>query len=336
MQLQHSILRGYCPHLAVIDVAARMAGRAPSSAEVALKGAPRWHRDKFTLLHAAHALAELGVEAMGYRADAAQLRHGRVPLLAQVQRKGAQEFVVVARIDAGSVLSYSGCDGWWLEAWGDFLMRWSGVCLSLGETDVPTEAGRSAPEARGVPLGAGLGLLLVEDFLAEHECRQLMSEASPKFRQSMVSADGSLHSEVYSAGRTSQSATCSGPWCAAIVRRAATLAGTEAERFEPLQCVKYEAGEKFSPHYDVPVDHALGDRASRGWTMLAYLNDGFEGGETLFPLLDVRVRPKRGSLLMFRNRRAGSGEVEGSALHAGLPVTNGVKYACNIWCSDPP
>ncbi|MBN6150784.1 2OG-Fe(II) oxygenase [Xanthomonas sp. AmX2] len=328
MQLEHSILKKHCPHLAVIDVAARMAGQPVSSAEVALKGAPRWYRDKFTLQHAADALAELGVQTLGFRADATQLRLGRLPVLAQIRLNGAHEFVVVARIDGQSVLSYNGSDGWWLEAWSDFVARWTGVCLALGDD---RSSGTGATLDRGA--SHDLALRLVEEFISEQECRQLVGEADPLFRRSMVSADGSLHSEVRSSGRTSQSASCSGPLCDSIVRRAAALIGVEAERFEPLQCVRYEAGEKFSPHYDVPV--ARGDRASRGWTMLAYLNDGFEGGETLFPLLDLRVRPKRGGLLMFRNRRSAGGDVEGSALHAGMAVAGGVKYACNIWCADP-
>lgn len=180
-----------------------------------------------------------------------------------------------------------------------------------------------------------LDLQLLDCFLSPEECAALISDAEPNFLDSMVSADGSLHSQVHSRRRTSKTAALSGSLCDAIVRRAASLLGLAADRFETLQCVKYEAGAEFSPHFDVPVGAAAEGSAARGWTLLAYLNHEFEGGETFFPLLDLKVRPQQGCLLAFRNRGF-RGEANGYSLHAGLPVHAGVKYACNLWCSNPP
>ncbi|KAG1168860.1 hypothetical protein G6F35_017385 [Rhizopus arrhizus] len=77
------------------------------------------------------------------------------------------------------------------------------------------------------------------------ECEELMASASPAFRKSMVSADGSLQSEVMSSGRTSESAACSGDLCARITDRAAELLGCASTLFEPIQCVSPRAHGHF-------------------------------------------------------------------------------------------
>ncbi|KAG1273040.1 hypothetical protein G6F65_011301 [Rhizopus arrhizus] len=329
MQLEHSILKGHCPHLAIIDVAARLAGCSVQSSDVALLGAPRRYTETFSLQRAAGILGDLGIVSVAVRTDLGGLAQLRFPALAQVRSGTRQEFVVVSRIDDHAIVYYSGRLGWLLDGLSSFSKRWTGVALTL-EAAVrgPCRVGRDAA------LLSDLEIQLIQDFMTVDECEELMASASPAFRKSMVSADGSLQSEVMSSGRTSESAACSGDLCARITDRAAELLGCASTLFEPIQCVRYEMGQKFAPHYDVPLDAGLPDQSTRAWTLLAYLNDGFEGGETLFPAFDLSVRPLRGALLMFRNRGRQQRSVNPGALHAGQPVTRGSKYACNIWCSD--
>jgi prolyl 4-hydroxylase len=49
-------------------------------------------------------------------------------------------------------------------------------------------------------------------------------------------------------------------------------------------------------------------------TLLLYVNDGFEGGQTTFD--DLVVTPERGMALVFRH----------DLFHAGEPVRGGTKY----------
>jgi prolyl 4-hydroxylase len=329
MKLQNSILKGCCPDLAVIDVATKMAGFSLPASEIALKGVPRSFADKFTLLRVVQILKELGVEAAGYRVDPVQLKTICSPIIAQAQHNGAQEFAVIARMDGDSVVSFSGTRGWMMEAADIFVGRSSGFYLSIDKALPPHARAAATP---GEP--DDFDLRLIDNFLTDEECRDLIEECGPRFSRSMVSADGSLKTEAYSLGRTSKTAFCQGRTSTAIVRRAAILIGASPTAFEDVQCITYEPGNKFSPHYDAPIETPLGERPARAWTMLAYLNDGFAGGETFFPLLDLKVVPKKGGLLLFRNRRMEDGDVDGRSLHAGLPVESGVKYACNIWCAD--
>jgi hypothetical protein len=98
---------------------------------------------------------------------------------------------------------------------------------------------------------------------------------------------------------------------------------------ECLKVVKYTRGGKIIPHQDgpwVPFE----DQAS-AFTLVVYLNDDFEGGETLFlPDAELgsrqmisykynaesQVKPSRGSAIVFDHRFP----------HAGAPVSEGTKY----------
>jgi hypothetical protein len=64
--------------------------------------------------------------------------------------------------------------------------------------------------------------------------------------------------------------------------------------------------------------------------MLAYLNDDFDGGATIFPRLGLRVRPIAGAALYWSNVLP-NGRIDERTFHGGEPVTRGTKLACNIW-----
>ena len=53
--------------------------------------------------------------------------------------------------------------------------------------------------------------------------------------------------------------------------------------------------EQFKDHVDV-TSHEGGKRFL---IMMVYLNDDFEGGETVFPILGDTIKPKKGRLLLF-------------------------------------
>lgn len=59
-------------------------------------------------------------------------------------------------------------------------------------------------------------------------------------------------------------------------------------------------------------------------SVLAYLNDDYEGGELYFPDHDVTIKPKRGSIITF----------PGNAhyIHGVKPITNGIRYTMSQWC----
>ena len=85
--------------------------------------------------------------------------------------------------------------------------------------------------------------------------------------------------------------------------------------FEEYRLKKYtQYGDEFRDHVDVQ-DHSS---ARRFLVIFLYLNDGFNGGTTSFPKLDLDIEPKCGRLLIF--------PPNWMFRHAGRPVEDGTKY----------
>jgi prolyl 4-hydroxylase len=113
---------------------------------------------------------------------------------------------------------------------------------------------------------------------------------------------------------------------AALNRRIAAMTGTALNNGEPLQVLRYTPGQQYRLHSDA----LAGTANQRVITAIAYLNQGFGGGETDFPAIGVRVQPRAGDLLVFHNALP-DGRMDPRTRHAGLPVTSGVKWIATRW-----
>ena len=81
--------------------------------------------------------------------------------------------------------------------------------------------------------------------------------------------------------------------------------------------MKYDKGNYFDLHKD---EDPFYDRTV---SVVAYLNDGYEGGEVGFPEFGVSTKPKAGDVLVFPSSFA--------YRHSVKPVVSGVKYAAANW-----
>lgn len=110
--------------------------------------------------------------------------------------------------------------------------------------------------------------------------------------------------------------------------------------FEPPQIMHYGAGEEFRPHHDfldpAQPGHAgeLARFGQRIATFLIYLNDDYEGGETVFPRTGLRHRGRTGDALLFANVDAATRAPDPLTLHAGTPPTRGEKWIFSQWIRD--
>ena len=112
----------------------------------------------------------------------------------------------------------------------------------------------------------------------------------------------------------------------------AAATGTQPGWGEPLNILKYAPGQQYKPHHDGTGSDNV---SKRHYTALVWLNDQFEGGETDFPLIKVRIRGAIGDMLVFRNLRD-DGQFDQRMIHAGLPVTEGVKWMASRWIRTKP
>jgi prolyl 4-hydroxylase len=110
---------------------------------------------------------------------------------------------------------------------------------------------------------------------------------------------------------------------------------TNNNYLEELQVVNYKPGGFYKPHYDACVGNKttcerMNKEGPRYLTVLIYLNDNFEGGETIFPKINKSVKPEKGKAVIFQNVDD-NGAIINQALHGGEPVKNGEKWIANKW-----
>lgn len=126
------------------------------------------------------------------------------------------------------------------------------------------------------------------------------------------------------------------PICDRFKHLVAGITGLPIENQETPHLIKYEVGGEYKEHWDyyIPGEKYYIEQMQRGgqriFSSILYLNDDFEGGETDFPKLEITVKPKCGSVFTWRNI-AVDGSLKEDSLHAGLPVTKGIKYILIIW-----
>jgi prolyl 4-hydroxylase len=174
----------------------------------------------------------------------------------------------------------------------------------------------------------------VRGLVSPDECAELIALSQPVFRPSVIidPTNGMARPDPI---RTSDAAMF--PWVNetplihALNRRIAIASGTRVEQGEPLQVLRYLPGQRYSLHSDaLPSSHD-----QRVLTVLVYLNASFGHGETLFPRSHLTLKGAPGDALIFRNIGA-NGRADRSAVHAGAPVTSGVKYLASRWIREHP
>ncbi|EFN58979.1 hypothetical protein CHLNCDRAFT_137600 [Chlorella variabilis] len=206
--------------------------------------------------------------------------------------------------------------------------------------------------------------LLLHGFLSHAECDHIIRVADPSLERSTVVSPegGSMLDEI----RTSSGmfilkghdAVISG-----LEERVAALTHLPVSHQEDLQVLRYELGQKYSAHWDIndSPERAQQMRAKgvlgglRTATLLMYLSDVEEGGETAFPhgrWLDegvqaappytecaskgVVVKPRKGDAILFFSLKLNGQKKDVYSLHAGCPVVRGVKYSATKWVHVEP
>ncbi len=123
--------------------------------------------------------------------------------------------------------------------------------------------------------------------------------------------------------------------------RIAAAIGVSLVSLEPPSILHYAVGQAFAPHFDFlePDERGLAaDLAGKGQrtaTVLVYLNDGYDGGETAFPKLGLRFKGGKGEALWFANLDP-AGAPDRRTLHAGLAPTSGEKWLFSQWIRGGP
>lgn len=205
----------------------------------------------------------------------------------------------------------------------------SRVELQLIETMRLTETGDPATPPQGEVISTAPHITRFAALFTPAECRYLVHAAAPMLAPSIV-VDPTTGRQRPDPVRTSDGTgftwPLENPAVHALNRRLAAASGTDAAQGEPLQILRYRPGTEYRTHFDAIPGFAN----QRVATMLVWLNDGYEGGETHFPAAGLSLRYRAGDAILFRNVTE-EGAKDPASAHAGLPVRSGEKIIASRW-----
>ena len=197
----------------------------------------------------------------------------------------------------------------------------------------------SAPATSGHVLSASPIVHAIPNFASAAECQWLIGAAAPRLDRAVVYNTPS----GVDPGRTNQSARFSFANADLVVemirQRITSQLGAPLGCLEMSQALHYSVGQEFVLHCDFLDPEQMREEIARNGqrvaTVLIYLNEDFEGGETSFPRLGIDHRGKTGDALVFGSLDA-SGRPDPRSQHAGCPPTAGEKWVFSQWVRSRP
>ena len=203
-------------------------------------------------------------------------------------------------------------------------------------------------------------VFLYENFLSDEECEHMIALGEKKLERSTVvgnTPDG-LFSDVRSSYGTFVTRRLT-KTLSEVEDRVAEFSGVPWEHQEQLQLLRYENGQEYKAHHDGLSSGENG--GNRIATVLMFLSEPEEGGETAFPDAEplpetkadflakkdtfsacgwndgdgFSVKPKKGSAVLFFsfhiNRTSDT-----LAGHASCPTLRGTKFTATKWIHESP
>ena len=172
----------------------------------------------------------------------------------------------------------------------------------------------------------------ISGFLSELQCNRIIVAINTNLRSSYATGFGGARTS-----RTCELWRVEPELSQALDCKIAELMGVHPGYSEPIQGQRYDQGEFFKPHTDYFSPLFIDDfekhtavGGQRTWTVMIYLNDVYEGGQTVFHRLDKSYQPKAGLALAWNNLYA-DGRLNRDTLHESLPVLGGSKWVLTKW-----
>ena len=182
---------------------------------------------------------------------------------------------------------------------------------------------------------------VLSSVLSPTECEQLIELARPRLLPSTI-VDPATGKDITTENRDSEGMFFrlnETPFIAMLDRRLSELMNSPVTHGEGLQVLRYGPGAKNTPHYDAllptsPASMASIERSgNRMSTLLVYLNDVPQGGETAFPEAGLSVAARQGNAVYFENTNS-LRQIDPLSVHTGAPVRAGEKWALAKWMRE--
>ncbi|XP_074348000.1 prolyl 4-hydroxylase 1 isoform X3 [Apium graveolens] len=191
-------------------------------------------------------------------------------------------------------------------------------------------------------------IIVLHNFLSMEECDYLRALAKPRLQVSTV-VDAKTGKGIKSDVRTSSGMFLNSkekkyPMIQEIEKRISVYSQIPIENGELIQVLRYEKNQFYKPHHDYFSDtFNLKRGGQRVATMLMYLTDNVEGGETFFPMAGsgecscggrmvkgMCVKPNKGDAVLFWSMGL-DGQSDPNSIHGGCEVLAGEKWSATKW-----
>ena len=175
-------------------------------------------------------------------------------------------------------------------------------------------------------------MFCISQFLSNEECDKLTSLMLPRLSKSIVlDPKGKISTDVRTS-ETSYLTKLEGRW---LSEKVCNLLNIPKNRQEPIQVARYSPGQFYKAHYDSFDEetesglNCIGNAGQRVATVLIYLNQPSSGGATNFPHAGIRVKPKKGTAILFFPCTV-DGKMDPYTLHSAEDAGD-EKWVSQIW-----
>jgi len=134
---------------------------------------------------------------------------------------------------------------------------------------------------------------VIPDFLTEDEIEYIKQASINKFRPSLI-GKGNVNPNI----RNSETVMLKleDPIVKRVAKRCTDLINKPVINCEKLNVTRYREGGYYTHHQDA---NDLNQNNIRLYTFIIALNDDYEGGETIFPLLNKSYKLSKGDAIFF-------------------------------------
>ncbi|MEG0260915.1 MAG: 2OG-Fe(II) oxygenase [Lysinibacillus sp.] len=171
-------------------------------------------------------------------------------------------------------------------------------------------------------------IVILGNVLSTEECDELISLSKDKMHRSKIGATREVN-EL----RTSSSMffeDSENEMITTIEKRISAIMNIPIEHGEGIQILQYTPGQEYKAHYDFFSSTSKIANNNRISTLVMYLNEVEQGGETYFPKLNLSVSPQKGMAVYFEYFYNDE-NLNNLSLHGGAPVIAGEKWVATQW-----
>lgn len=171
-------------------------------------------------------------------------------------------------------------------------------------------------------------IVILGNVLSDEECDQLIQMSKDRMNRSKIGNTREVDDLRTSSSMFFEEAE--NALVSKIEHRVSQIMNIPVEHGEGLQILNYEIGQEYKAHFDFFKSTSKAASNPRISTLVMYLNDVEQGGETYFPKLGLSVTPQKGMAVYFEYFYDNQ-ELNDLTLHGGAPVVIGDKWAATQW-----